>query len=368
MRITRVEVRSVAPEVQRFTWSFDLPEQFTTNTIVKIETDAGIDGVGATSNYTSYDFDRYTAETIRHLAPILVGRDPLKRDQLWHDLRPRVFPLSPGSLAAVDVALWDLAARVEDKPLYQFLGARRTSIPAYASTPLLDDVPAYLDLIGQRLEMGFAAVKFHCWCLPDKDLELCRSARKAFPEVAFMHDVENNYSHEDALTVARELEALDFTWFEAPFPDFDLDGYRELTRQVNVPIIPSGNWIMDLPAFGQALRSGAWTRARTDITCLGGLTPAREALQMCEQAEMKCEVLGWGNTLISAANLHLMLSNDCCSYFEQSVPYEPYEYGMLDVIRTNADGNVTPPDGPGLGVRVDWEAMDEATVHRLVFN
>lgn len=367
MQVTRVEALTIAPTVQRFTWSHDLPEQFMTNTVVRISTDAGVEGIGGVSNYTSYDFDRYTAETIRHLAPVLLGRDPLERDRLVHDLRPRVFPLSPGALAAIDVALWDLAARVEDKPLYELLGARRTSIPAYASTPLLDDVPAYLELIQQRLDMGFGAVKFHCWCLPERDLELCRAAREAFPDVAFMHDVENNYSHEDALRVARELETLGFTWFEAPFPDHDLDGYRELTRQVDIPIIPSGNWIMDLPAFERALQSGAWSRARTDITCLGGLTPAREALAMCQAAGVKCEILGWGNTLISAANLHLMLSNDCCSYFEQSVPYEPYEYGMLDVIRTGPDGRVTAPDGPGLGVRVDWDAMEAATIHRLVF-
>ena len=368
MKITRIEVRTVAPEVQRFTWSFDLPEQFMTNTVVKIETDTGIEGVAGVSNYTSYDFDRYTAETIRHLAPVLIGRDPREREQIYHDLRPRVFPRSPGALAVVDVALWDLAGRLADKPLCQLLGATRSSIPAYASTPLMDDVPAYLELIQQRLDMGFTAVKFHCWCLPEKDLELCRAAREAFPDTAFMHDVENNYSHQDALRVAAELAELDFTWFEAPFPDWDLDGYRQLTSQVDVPIIPSGNWFMDLQSFGQAVRSKAWTRARTDITCLGGLTPALEALQLCQAEGIRCEVLGWGNTLISAANLHLMLANDCCSYFEQSVPYEPYEYGMLDVIRTAENGHVTPPDAPGLGVEVDWDAMDNATVHQLVFD
>ena len=65
------------------------------------------------------------------------------------------------------------------------------------------------------------------------------------------------------------------------------------------------------------------------------------------------------------AGLHLMLAIDCCSYFEQSVPYEPYEYGMLDVIRTAENGHVTPPDAPGLGVQVDWDAMRAATIHRL---
>ena len=368
MKITRVEVRAVAPEVQRFTWSFDLPEQYMTNTIVRLITDDGLEGVGGVSNYTSYGFDRYTSETIRHLAPVLIGRDPLERERIAFDLRPRVFPLSPGALAALDVALWDLAGHIENKPIHQLLGATRTSIPSYASTPLMEDVPAYLALIEQRLDMGFTAIKFHCWCLPEKDLELCRAARKAFPDTAFMHDVENNYSQEAALRVAQELASLDFTWFEAPFPDSDLESYQTLTRQVEIPVIPSGNWIMDNSTFDHALRTGAWSRARTDVTCMGGLTHAHQALKMCNQAGMKCEVLGWGNTLISAANLHLMLCNECCSYFEQSVPYPPYEYGMIDVIRTDKDGNVTAPDGPGLGVRVDWEAMNRSTLHQLVFD
>src|SRR5262245_9829569 len=104
MQIERIEVRAVTPKVPRYTWSHDLPEQFMTNTLVRIFTDAGLEGVGGVSNYTSFDYDRYTAETLRHLAPILVGRDPLLRESLWRDLRPRAFPLAPTALAAIDIA------------------------------------------------------------------------------------------------------------------------------------------------------------------------------------------------------------------------------------------------------------------------
>ena len=75
MKITRIEVRAVAPEVQRFTWSFDLPEQYMTNTVVRLITDGGLEGVGGVSNYTSYGFDRYTSETIRQLAWNLYTND-----------------------------------------------------------------------------------------------------------------------------------------------------------------------------------------------------------------------------------------------------------------------------------------------------
>ena len=208
MRIDRVEVRVVGPQVQRFTWSHDLPEQYMTNTVVRIRTDEGVEGVGGVSNYTSYRHDRYTAETLRHLIPALIGRDPLEREALWRSLWSRVFPLAPGALAVLDIALWDLLGKTANLPICQLLGGARRRIPSYASTPMLEDVSAYLDFVDQLLEQGFGAVKFHCWCVPDRDLELARAVRgKHAPDrVALMLDVENNYDWQSALRVARELE------------------------------------------------------------------------------------------------------------------------------------------------------------------
>ncbi|MFN0195661.1 MAG: mandelate racemase/muconate lactonizing enzyme family protein [Planctomycetaceae bacterium] len=364
MKVTRIEVRVVAPQVTRYTWSHDLPEQFMTNTIVRIETDEGVTGIGGVSNYTSFDFDRYTAETIRHLIPIVVGRNPLERETIWHDMFPRVFPLSPTAMAAIDIALWDLLGRVANMPIYQLLGGARDRILAYASTPLLADVEAYRRCVDEMIAQGFKAIKFHAWCLPDKDLELARAVRKDHPgtEIAFMHDAENRYDRISALRVAQELEDLGFTWFEAPLPDYDIEGYQELTSRVNIPIIPSGNWIQDLPAFARTVQGGAWKIARTDVTMCGGFTGGRKAMAIAEAAGKKCEVMCWGHTLISTANLHLSLGSPNCTYYEQPIPYASYEYGMKDVVRTQPDGYVYAPKGPGLGVEIDWDAMNAATI------
>ncbi len=367
MKIVDFEVRVVAPSVQRYTWSHDLPEQFTTNTLVRIQTDDGAEGIGAVSNYTSYDYERYTAETIRHLYPALLGRDPLEREAIWHDLRSRVFPVAPGALAAIDIALWDLLGKVAKLPIYQLLGGARNRILSYASTPGMPDVPAYLRLVEQLLEQGFRAIKFHCWCLPERDLELARAVRKRYPgpEIAFMMDAENNYDRQNALKVAEELEALGFTWFEAPLHDSDLEGYRELTRRVRIPVLPSGNYIRDLHTLSHGLNIGAWGAARTDVTICGGITPACKVMALAEAAGMNCEAMCWGWTLIAAANLHLMLAFNNCTYYEQSIPYEPWEYGIKNAIRTGKDGYVNAPQGPGLGIQVDWEAIKSATIHKI---
>ena len=91
MKIEDVEVRTVGPQVQRYSWSHDLPEQYMTNTLVRIRTDEGVEGLGAVSNYTSFSFDRYTAETLRHLIPLILGMDPLQREDLWRRMRSRVY-------------------------------------------------------------------------------------------------------------------------------------------------------------------------------------------------------------------------------------------------------------------------------------
>ena len=365
MKIDNVEVRVVTPRGERYTWSHDLPEQYMTITLVRIRTDEGAEGVAGVGNYASFHYDRYTAETLRHLIPLLHGADPLLPEDLRFRLRPRVFPIPPAALAVVDIALWDLIGKIAKLPLYQLLGGTRHRILSYASTPLLPDVPSYLQFIDDLIEQGFRAIKFHTWCLPERDLELARAVRKHHPgqKVTFMLDVENNYDRKSALRVAQELEDLGFGWFEAPFPDFDLESYSELTRRVRIPILPSGNWIQDLPAFASALSRHAWSSARTDATVLGGITGARKALALVEAAGINCEIMSWGPTMISAANLHLMLSIPFCTYFEQAVPYDSYEFAMKDVIRTRSDGYVQAPQGPGLGVQLDWKAVEAATIY-----
>ena len=366
MQIDRVEIQVIGPETEHHTWSDDLPGQYQSNTVIRIYTDAGLEGIAGVWNATSFGYDRYTAESLRHLVPILIGRNPCERESILHDLRPRVFPQPPGALAVIDIALWDIMGKIQDKPIYQLLGGAMKRIPAYASTPMYADIDTYMTVVGELVDQGFQAVKFHTWCIPDRDLALAREARRQFQDLALMLDAENNYDLDSAIEVAKVLDALAFTWFEAPLPDWDLKSYRTLTRAVDIPIIPSGNWIQDLSLFEEALKTGAWNTTRTDATILGGITPAQKAVSLSAEAGMKCELMSWGYTLPSAANLHLMLGCGHCSYYEQPLPYKTFEYGMHDVLRTASDGYVYAPTGPGLGLAVDWPAMEAATVHRII--
>lgn len=367
MKISNVTVQVVAPPVARTTWAHDLPEQYMTMVLVTIRTDQGVEGYGCTTTFTDRDFDRALAESLRPLLPGLVGADPLAREALWQQLRPRTMPISFLARAAVDNALWDILGKAAGLPVYQILGGMRSRIRTYASTPLLPDLAAYKTYVDDVLAQGFRGIKFHAWGLPEKDLELCRAVRKQYPggDIEFMFDAEGNYDYSGALRVAQELEELGFRWLEAPMPDADLAGYRELTRRVNIQILPAGNWVLELPAVAEGIATKAWGAARIDAGTCGGLTPARKIMALAEAAGLQVEVQSWSYTLQQAANLALVCSFPNCTYFEQPVPYEAFEYGAKTFIRPQPDGYVYAPTGPGLGIELDWEVLEKATILKL---
>ncbi len=363
MEIDRVRVYAVGPEIPRYAWASDMPEQYMTNNIVRITTRGGLEGIAGAIVFTDFGYTSAIAETIRRMVPFTIGETPFERETLWGRMLKYDFPTAPQALSVIDTALWDLTAKHAGLPLYQMLGGSRSRAPSYASLVMLDSAEAYVDYIAELREEGFRAFKLHCWCEVERDIAMAEAVRAHHddPGLRFMLDSEMRYSREDALRAARALEALDFEWLEAPFWDTDLEGYRELNRRTDLRIIPAGNWILAPQLLDHALRTGCWSSARFDVTVAGGFTQSNKLMGVAAAHGAKVEVQCWGYTLTHAANLHLILANENAGYFEQPVEYGPYEFGAIDVIRTDAQGYVHAPDGPGLGVRMDWEAIEAAS-------
>lgn len=364
LEIERVQVYAVGPETERFTWAKAHTAQYVTNTIVRITTKGGLEGVGGAMSVTEFGFSTAVAETVRRMLPLVIGASPLDREKLWHRLQPLDLPIAPQAQSIIDIALWDLCAKHAGLPLYQMLGGARSRVLSYASTPLLPSPQAYVDYVAELKAQGFRAIKFHCTCVYESDMEIVRAVHAKFGDsgIRFMLDVEQRYTRAEALRAARELEELGYAWFEAPLPDFDFEGYRTLKQSVDIPILANGNWILDPRLIEHAIAEDCWTHVRVDTTVAGGVTPMRKIMGIAEAHGMNVEIQSWGYTLTQAANLHVMLSGFNCEYFEQPVPYPSFEYGSLDVIRTDDDGYVNAPPGPGLGIHTDWKAMEKAAL------
>jgi L-alanine-DL-glutamate epimerase-like enolase superfamily enzyme len=361
--IDRAEVFVVGPDVTRYTWAEGMAGQFMANIILRLTTRGGHQGIAGAAMITPHCFDTSVGESLRSMLPNVIGRSCLEREAIWYDIQGLCTPMMPQAQSLIDIALWDMAAKAAGQPLWQYLGGARDRVASYASTPLLHSHQDYIDHIAARLEDGFKAIKFHCWCNPDLDLPMCEAVRAHFgPGLALMLDVEQRYDLRSALRVGQRLGEMGFDWFEAPLVDTNIEGYRQLRRETGVPILPAGNTWLDLQQLGQAIRLDAWSMLRVDATICGGITPLRKIMALAEAYGMDVEIRCWGYTLTQAANLHAILAFRNCRYFEQPTPYEAFEHAAQNVIRTQKDGRVHAPAGHGLGIGMDWDEVSKAAL------
>ena len=121
--------------------------------------------------------------------------------------------------------------------------------------------------------------------------------------------------------------------------------------------------MVDLQRFAEAINNKVWSATRTDMAMIGGITNGKKAMDLSDIGGLCCEIMSWGYTLVSVANLHIMLSSNNCSFYEQPLPYETFEFGMHDVLRTNKDGYMYAPTKPGLGVEINWDLMKTRVIH-----
>lgn len=352
-------------EADRPIWAEYLNDIFTTNTICKITTEDGYVGIGGTITYAEEKFDASMIETGILYVPGVIGESALDRAKIWDWMaqRPTLVPLP--AMSMIDIALWDLVGKYSNLPIYQLLGAHRDKILSYASTPLLDNNEEYMEFIQKCIDEGFKAIKIHPYTVYERDAILVDKIQEKFKgKINFSFDPDAQYSRREAFKMAKKLEQYDWDWFEAPLPDRDLEGYKFLVENTNLPISCGGNTLTSLMDINNGIKANAWTDIRFDVTVSGGFTPAKKIVALSEANNMMCEMQSWGTTLTQAANLHMMLASNNCSYVEQAYPYEPFEIGAKTVLRIDKDGYVHAPAAPGLGIELDWEEIERTTIQK----
>jgi L-alanine-DL-glutamate epimerase-like enolase superfamily enzyme len=363
-RIRRIEGRAVATVGPDFSYTAALPPPYNTTTIVRIVDDEGEEGYGAHDADSFGDFETTSLERVRQAAPFLVGTEAWARAPIGELISGAgTSPVPPGALSAIDIAMWDLAAVRAGVPLWQLLGGAQADLAAYASLPFVPETSQYLETVAQACADRFTAVKLHVSGDPVADVALCEAVRDAHAGLDILADAEGIYDRRGARYVSEALGDLDVRWLEAPLPDNDLTGYRELRARSRVPILAAGDGVWDVRSIGAALAGGApWDAIRTDICYAGGITYATRLCGIARAFSMDVELTSYGHTLVQAANLHAMLGLGGASYFEMAYPSEPWNLGVDEAYVLDADGRVRAHDAPGLGITMDQDAINAATI------
>ncbi|MFP5233532.1 MAG: enolase C-terminal domain-like protein [Acidobacteriota bacterium] len=334
---------------------------------LQVRTDEGIEG-------HAFAWGGRSGQATAHLIagiirPLLIGQDPLDRELLWQQVRrmDRWWGFLPiYAHGPVDVALWDIGAKAAGLPLYRFLGAYRTRLPAYASSLILPTTQSFVEQAKQYQATGFTAYKIHPWGDPGRDLEAYRALRSELGgDFVLMSDPVAGYTQQQALRVGRELERLNYHWFEEPLSDYDLYGYQELCRALEIPIAGVESTPGGLFGTTQYLTQRAVDIVRSDVSWKGGVTGLMKTAALCEAFGVNCEVHTTTNALLDLANLHVSCAIRNCEYFEILIPQEPFSFGVKNPIRIDSEGFVSAPEGIGLGAEIDFDLLENHIICRI---
>lgn len=359
MRVERVEAYVIQEPVrQPFRWRKGLPGSGTTSeaTWLRLITDQGIDGWAAIGH------GAVTLDLIeRRLKPLILGKNPLLKEALWHEVwevdRIEEFPIYV--LGALDVALWDITAKVAGLPLYLLLGGARESLPAYASTVTFETTAEYLRCAEECLALGYRAIKLHAWGDARADAKLCQELRRFVgDDIVLMYDGSAGFDPYDALYVGRALEDAGYYWYEEPLREFSINQYQELCRNLDIPVLAAET--SDGCHYNAAdfIRYRAADMIRTSTHYKGGVTGALRIAHLADSFQMKAEVHGGG-----ILHVHLCLAIPNTTFYEALITGIPV---MNDPLVVN--GAVHAPSLPGIGYEavIDLAEIPRRAIAKLV--
>lgn len=320
---------------------------------------------------------------VEALGRMLLGRPALERDRNYQTMRRLTKHVGEVGIGAIDIALWDLAGKHYGAPVYELLGGHRTRLPAYASTIHgdrhaggLSSPEAYADFAEECLELGYRAYKMHGWSAGDVAEETAMIeavAKRVGGRMEIMYDSSCNLATlADAIRIGKVCDDCGLYWYEDPYADggISIHGHQTLKKHVKTPILIS-EFVRNLETATDMMVAGATDFARADPDYDGGITASYKLAAAAEGLGMDLEVHSCG-----PAMRHLMAALRNSNFYEVNLihPKCPnawslpiYEAGYSDQLDcVDADGCVTVPDSPGLGMEYDWAAIEKAAVEKIV--
>lgn len=315
---------------------------------------------------------------------VLIGQNPMNREKIWQELahwqRGSASQFTDRALALVEQALWDLAGRALKLPVHKLLGGYRDKVLAYGSTMCGDDLPGGLstpDEYGQFAETlvkrGYKAIKLHTWMPPISfapdprmDVLACAAVREAVgPNITLMLDGYHWYSRTDALYIGRELEKLDFAWFEEPMMEDSAESYAWLAANLDIPVLGPESIAGKYHSRASWVANKACDILRAGVAGVGGIGPCIKVAHLAESFGMDCEVHGNG-----AANLNVVGAISNCRWYERGLLHPFLDYDQVPaylnrlVDPMDNDGYVHLSQQPGLGEDINFGYIEANTVQR----
>lgn len=365
VKITRIHLdRLVIPLDPPFAAAWDpRPRGSFAATLVRVETDEGIVGIG--SGDTMDGFEAYV-----HL---FEGWDPLAIAR--HVRALETIDFHAGRYWPFEVALWDIAGQVAGLPVATLMGGASDGLPVYASSgQLLGPEARAESALGAR-EAGFRAMKLRIDPRRlDEGIAAVEAARRAvgtgFDLMVDLNqgwrmpgDVRPALDAPAVRSLAAQLRDLDVLWLEEPLPEADLRGLADLRSTTGIRVA-GAEMTRTFGGLLAALEADACDVYQPDVVLAAGMSRVRTFAELALLRNRWFTPHTWTNGIGLLANLHVAAGVGGGPYLE--FPYDPpgwtverRDFMLAEPVRPDAAGYLRVPDRPGLGI-----ALDETAVRR----
>lgn len=350
--------------------------------VMAIETDAGITG-----EYTGGDASTYAQ--VGMAANYLLGKNALERERLYNDIKRAMRKLDRMGMGPVDIALWDIAGKAYNAPIYELLGGWKRTLPCYASTTHGDLVrdgglsspEAFADFAVQCKAMGYPAFKIHGWgndpsesgYIEREVTTILETRRRVGPQMDLMLDPACEYdTWGDTLKAGRACDEANYFWLEDPFKDGGVSAFahRKLREIIKTPLL-LGEHVRHLETRMDFVLAGGTDYVRVDAYYDGGITGLMKVAHAAEALGLDVEIHAPGPT-----HRHCMAAIRNTNYYELGLVHPSikankpplYADGYSDELdAVDSRGHVPVPQGPGLGVTLDWDFIRRHETGKVVY-
>ena len=360
--------------------------------LVIIKTDEGIEGYGEcdTSPWVAKAFIESpgTHTMDQCVKDILVGSDPLDINKLWSKIY--IGSAMTGrrgagvnAISAIDMALWDIKGKYENKPVFELLGGKKQNevIPYASLQPVGHSFQEYKDSLVEwakkAKDLGFKAVKSEVTLNgpyahsglkenDDKTTEVVEAVRNALgPEIKLMIDVQYRWLNADeALPVVKEWKDFDIYFLETPVWTDDIKSYARMHDEAPMKIA-AGEWLSTRYEFEDLIVNGKIDVAQPDVGRCGGLTESKIIADMSQKYNRIIVPHCWKTSISISATAHFAFNTPNCAFIEYLPPQLCVEVLRKELATEGfefKDGKILPPTKPGLGIELNKDAIKKYQV------
>jgi L-alanine-DL-glutamate epimerase-like enolase superfamily enzyme len=324
---------------------------------VQVQTDSGTDGLGYTYTVGKTGGTAVHAMVRDDLVPSLIDSDPRCIERLWEQMWWRLHYVGRGGIAsfaisAVDIALWDLKAKLADEPLWRFLGGHTNRAKVYAGGI---DLELPMDQLARQTETnlsrGYRAIKMKVGRdRLEEDVQRVAAMRKLLgADIPLMVDANMRWTVAQAIHASHAFAEYDVYWLEEPTIPDDVEGHRRIESQGALPVATGEN-LHTLYEFQKMMVGGGVSFPEPDMSNIGGVTGWLKVAHLAEAHNLPVTTHG-----VHDLHVHLLAAVPNASYLEaHGFGLEAYLHNPLQI----EDGYAVATDRPGHGVLFNWDALE----------